>query len=105
MNIVVDCRPQKLDPNRVRITAGGYLINYPEELTTRTADLTTSKILWNSTISAINAKHMCVDINNLYLCTLLYTLEYMRIPLSAFPEHIIKQYNLRQKAKNGYVYV
>ena len=29
----------------------------------------------------------------------------MHIPLSAFTEHIIKQYNLRKKAKNGYVYV
>ena len=29
----------------------------------------------------------------------------MRIPLSSFPEHIIKQYNLREKALNGYVYV
>ena len=47
--IVVDYRPQKADPNRVRITVGGNLINYPGELTTRTADLVTSKILWNST--------------------------------------------------------
>jgi hypothetical protein len=31
----------------VRITSGGNLIDYPGELTTRTADLTTSKILWN----------------------------------------------------------
>ena len=29
--IVVDCRPQKEDPNRVRITAGGNLIQYPGE--------------------------------------------------------------------------
>ena len=40
--IVVDYRPQKEDPNRVRITAGGNLINYIYELTTRTADLTTT---------------------------------------------------------------
>ena len=32
--IVVDYRPQKEDPNRVRITAGGNLIIYPGELTT-----------------------------------------------------------------------
>ena len=43
--IVVDYRPQKEDPNRVRITAGGNLIDYPYELTTRTADLTTTKIM------------------------------------------------------------
>ena len=44
---------------------------------TRTADLTTSKILWNSIISTINAKYMCVDIKQFYLCTLLDKLEYM----------------------------
>ena len=27
--VVVDFRPQKEDPNRVRITAGGNLIKYP----------------------------------------------------------------------------
>ena len=53
--IVVDYRPQKDDPNQVRITVGGNLINYPGELTTQTADLTTTKILWNSTISTPGA--------------------------------------------------
>ena len=41
--IVVDFCPQKKDPNRVLITAGGNRIKYPGELTTRTADLTTLK--------------------------------------------------------------
>ena len=45
--LVVDFRPQKDDPNRVRITAGGNLIKYPVELTTLTADMTTDKIIWN----------------------------------------------------------
>ena len=49
--IVVDYRPQKADPSRVRITAGGNLIQYPGELTTRTADLRTTKIMLNSVIS------------------------------------------------------
>ena len=49
--IVVDFWPQKKDPNQVGITVGGNLIEYPGELTTRTADLTTSKIMWNSVIS------------------------------------------------------
>ena len=34
--VVVDFRPQKEDPNRVRITAGVNLIKYPGELTTQT---------------------------------------------------------------------
>jgi hypothetical protein len=33
--VVVDYRPQKADPNRVRITVGGNLITYPGEVTTR----------------------------------------------------------------------
>jgi hypothetical protein len=69
VRIVVDFRPQKKDPNRVRITAGGNLIEYPGELTTRTADLTTSKILWNSVLSTEGATFMGIDISNFYLGT------------------------------------
>ena len=41
--LVVDFRPQKADPNQVRMTAGGNLIHYASELTTRTAGMTTAK--------------------------------------------------------------
>ena len=67
--VVVDYRPQKADPNRVRLTAGGNLIEYPGELTTRTADLTTTKMLWNSVISTNDARYLCLDIKNFYLGT------------------------------------
>ena len=60
--IVVNYRPQKEDPNRVQITAGGNLIDYPDELTTRTANLHTAKMLWNSVVSTPGAKYMCIDI-------------------------------------------
>ena len=43
--IVVDYRAHKDNPNRVCITVGGNLINYPGELTTHTADLTTTKVM------------------------------------------------------------
>ena len=45
VRIVVDYRAQKADPNRVRITSGRNLIDYPHELTTRTTDLTTTKMM------------------------------------------------------------
>jgi hypothetical protein len=67
--IVVDYRAQKSDPNKVRITAGGNLIDYPFELTTRTAELTATKIMWNSVISTPGAQYMCIDIKNMYLET------------------------------------
>ncbi len=62
--VVVDFGPQKLDPHRIQITAGGNLIKYPGELTTKTADLTTSKLMWNSILSSEGAKFMCLDIKN-----------------------------------------
>ena len=102
--MVVDYRPQKPDPNQVRITVGGNLIKYPGDLTTRTADLTTSKITWNSVLSTKNAKYMCIDIKN-YLFTPLDRFEYMRIPLSMFPYHVAQKYQLRGKEKNGFIYV
>ena len=53
--VVIDHRLQKDDPNRIRIMADGNLINYPGELTTRTADITIAKLLWNSVISTPGA--------------------------------------------------
>ena len=67
--LVVDFRPQKEDPNRVRMTAGSNLLQYPDKLTTRTADLTTSKIIWNSVLSTEGAQFMGIDIKNFYLGT------------------------------------
>jgi len=56
-----------MDPHRIRIMAGGNLINYPGELTSRTADPTTSKLMWNSVLSTKGVKYMCLDIKNFYL--------------------------------------
>ncbi len=103
--IVVDYRPQKDDPNRVRITVGGNLITYPGELTTRTADLTTAKILWNSTISTPGARFACVDIENMYLQTPMDRYEYMRIKANLIPDVFKDTYNLWDKIYNDHVYM
>ena len=102
--IVVDYRPQKKDPNRVRITAGGNLIQYPGELTTRTSDLRTSKIMWNSTISTRGARYMTADAGNFYLATPMERKEYLRIPITHIPQEFMDMYKLHEKVKNGYVY-
>ncbi|KAL7426973.1 hypothetical protein ACHAXH_000515 [Discostella pseudostelligera] len=94
--IVVDYRPQKTDPNRVRLTAGGNLIEYPGELTTQTADLTTTKMLWNSIISTKDARYLCLEIKNFYLGTPMDRFEYMKMPLDIFPPTTVAQYNLMQ---------
>jgi len=104
--IVANYRTQKKDPNRARITAGGSLLQYPGELTTRTADLTTtSKILWDSVLNTKDAKFMGIDMKNFYLGNPLDWYKYMRMPLALFPEHTIKQYSLNKQAQNGFVYL
>jgi hypothetical protein len=67
--IVIDHRPQKEDPNHVCMNVGGNLIDYPFELTTHTADMVSSKILWNSIISTKGAPFAGANINNMYLET------------------------------------
>jgi hypothetical protein len=92
--IVVDYRPQKQDPNRVRITVGGNLIKYPGEVTTHTTDMTTSKLLWNSVLSTPNAKYCCADVKNFYLETPMERYEYMRLPVHLIPDEFLQAYHL-----------
>ena len=103
--VVVDHRPQKEDANRIRITAGGNLIKFAGDVSTRTADLCTSKLLWNSVLSTPDAKYMCLDIKNFYLTAALDYFEYMRMPLELFPSWIRKQYDLDNCAYNGFVHL
>jgi hypothetical protein len=104
-NPVVDYRAQKEDPNRIRITAGGNLIKYEEELSVNTADINTAKIHWNSVINTDAAMYMCLNIGNFYLTAALEYYEYMRIPLALFPIWIIEQYDLKKHALNGFVHL
>ena len=57
-------RPNKAESRRVRHTVGGDKIDYPYDVSTKTAGLITSKILFNSIISTDGAKCLIVDINN-----------------------------------------
>jgi hypothetical protein len=104
-NPVVDYRPQKDDPHRIRITAGGNLVNYDGKASVRTADLDTAKLHWNSVISTENARYMCLDIKNFYLTDALEYFEYMKIPLALFPAWTVEQYNLRTLALDGWVHI
>jgi hypothetical protein len=105
VRIVIDHRPQKEDPNCVRITVGGNLIDCPFELTTRTEDMVSSKILWNSVISTKDARFAGADIKNMYLETPLDRYEYMKMPNALFPADIIEYYKLMDKVLDGYVYM
>ena len=48
---------------------------------------------------------MCADIANLYLNNPMNRYEYMKLPLEIIPEEIIQQYNLRNLAHKGFVYM
>jgi hypothetical protein len=104
-HVVVDFCPQKVDPHCIRITAEGHLINYPVELSTRTADLTTSKLMWKSVLSMEAARYMWLDIENFCLAAPLDHYEYMKISLNIFPEWVIKQYDLNKHALISFIYL
>jgi hypothetical protein len=67
--IVASIRPHKQERNRVCLTLGGDRLIYPGITSTQTASLTTSKCLFNSTVSTPGAKFLCLDIKNFYYNT------------------------------------
>jgi hypothetical protein len=92
--IVCDYKPHKKEKERVQLTVGGDRLDYSGNVATSTADITTFKILINSTLSTEDAAMMMMDIKNYYIGTPLPRFEYMKMPLSRFPEEIVQNYNL-----------
>jgi hypothetical protein len=84
---------------------GGDILDYSGDVATSTADITTFKILINSTLSTKDAAMMMMEIKNYYLGTPLPRFEYMKILLSRFPEEIVQKYNLNALAVDGWVYI
>jgi hypothetical protein len=103
--IVCDYKPHKKEKECVRLTVGGDILDYSGDVATSTADITTFKILINSTLSTKDAAMMMMDIKNYYLGTPLPLFEYMKMLLSRFPEEIIQKYNLITLAVDGWVYI
>jgi hypothetical protein len=87
------------------LTVDGDRLDYSGDVATSTADITTFKILINSTLSTKDAAMMMMDIKNYYLGTPLPRFEYMKMLLSRFPEEIVKKYNLNALAVDGWVYI
>jgi hypothetical protein len=103
--IVCDYKPHKKEKERVRLTVGGDRLDYSGDVATSIADITTFKILINSTLSTEDAAMMMMDIKNYYIGTPLPQFEYMKMSLSRFPEEIIQKYNLNALAVDGWVYI
>jgi hypothetical protein len=95
-SFVVDIKDHKEEKERTRVTVGGDQIEYPGDKSTRTAVLTTAKVLTNSVISTWGAKFLVIDIKNFYLNTPLGRFEYMVINLSSLPQETIEKYDLHE---------
>jgi hypothetical protein len=70
---------------------GHIRLDYSGDVATSTADITTFKILINSTLSTKDAAMMMMEIKNYYLGTPLPCYEYMIMLLSRFPEEIVEK--------------
>jgi hypothetical protein len=103
--IVCDYKPHKKEKERVRLTVGGDRLDYSGDVATSTADITTFKILINSTLYTEDAAIMMMDSKNYYLGTPLPRFENMKMLLSRFPEEIVQKYNLNALAVDGWVYI
>ena len=102
---VVDYRPEKDEPWRLRITCGGDKLPYDGDTTTHAASMETIKCQLNSIISTPNAKAATADISNMYLASDLPEAEYVRFRMELIPEAIKEAYHLRSLATpNGFIY-
>jgi hypothetical protein len=100
--IVCDYKPHKKEKEHVRLTVGGDILDYSGDVATSTVDITTLRILINSTHSTEDAAMMMMYIKNYYLGTPLPRFEYMKMLISHFPEEIIQKYNLNAPAVDGW---
>jgi hypothetical protein len=103
--IVCDYKTHKKEKERVRLTVGGDKLDYSGNVATSTADIPRFKILINITLYTEDATMMIMDKKNYYLGIPMPRFEYMKMPLSRFPEEIIQKYNLNALAVDGWVYI
>ena len=93
--------PQKQEPHQTWLIVGGDKIQYPWDVYTPTADLTTDKILFNSTISTPGVKFFIANIKNVHLNMPLDRFKYIDL----IPEEINKRYNINDIMTDGWVYI
>eukprot|EP00978_Attheya_sp_CCMP212_P025273 scaffold80937_cov51-Attheya_sp.AAC.2 len=98
---VCDIRPHKEETHRVRLTAGGNLVG---NVSTPTADVTTIKTHWNSVISDMKSRYMCMYVKDFYLNNPMSRPEFIRIAVEMIPVEFMDAYQLWHLVENGYIY-
>ena len=105
---VLDHRPLKTEPWRVRITVGGDKLTYDNDAGSPAANIIETKLLVNSVISDAKkgARFMSADIKDFFLNTPMERPEYMRVHYRHIPQDIRNRYNLDSKVnKDGFIYI
>ena len=70
------------------------------------ADITTSKLIWNSFILFTpGSQYSVTDVKFFYLGTPVDSAEYTRIRIDLRSQGLIKGYNLNTKAKDGHIHM
>jgi len=107
LHVVCAFWPEKEIPHCIIWTVGGDCIDYTGNVSTKTADLSTVKILFNSIISMPNAQCMMGNLKDFYLGMPMEPKDYAyrRIPVSMLPTNIMDYYQLHALVHNGHVYV
>jgi len=105
--IVCAHRPEKSVPHRVRWTVGGDRVEYLGDVSTKTADIITAKLLFNSVVSTPGARCMMGNLKDFYLGTPMQPPDYayMRIPVTVIPPAIMDHYKLHDLVHHSHVYV
>ena len=94
----------KTETHRTRLTAGGNLKDYPEEVITPTSDLTTITLHVNITISDVTSRYICMDVKDFFWNNQMDRDEHIMIHISMIPQRFVENNNLAEKAHNVYIY-
>ena len=79
-------------------------INYSDDCGAQSADMVLVKMLFNSIVSTLVEKFMCINIKNFYINTPLKWYQYLCNKLADILEEIIRNSNLHNKVmKDGYI--
>jgi hypothetical protein len=99
--LLCDYKPNKAEKERVRLIVGDDRLDYTGDVAASTAEITTFKIIINSTLYTEDAEMMMMDIKHYYVGTTLPRYAYIRLTLSIIPDESIAKYNLQAIAVAG----
>ena len=99
----VAVRPEKDEPLRTRITAGGDRLQHDGETMVNTASMETIKCHWNSVLSSPGAKCCAGDVSSMCLCSAPPDAQLVRFKAELIPPRAAEHRNLQGLIHNGFV--